>query len=160
MTTFIKMQSGPQFTKKLEGMLNDFSVAHEVSKAYEQHLQKAQAAILQQGHLDFAVTILTTSYWPTYKQFPDFQIPREVEPSMVSFAQFYQTKYERRQLKWCFSLGSATVNAKFPQSGRAIDCVVGTFQMCIIMLFNAPGPSGALSVKQIKEALKIDDDTC
>lgn len=29
MISFIKMQSGPQFTKKLEGMLNDLSLAHD-----------------------------------------------------------------------------------------------------------------------------------
>jgi hypothetical protein len=29
MITFVKLQSGPQFTKKLEGMLNDLSMAQE-----------------------------------------------------------------------------------------------------------------------------------
>lgn len=38
MISFIKMQAGPQFTKKLEGMINDFSLAHEESKSYELHL--------------------------------------------------------------------------------------------------------------------------
>jgi hypothetical protein len=35
MISFIKMQSGPQFTKKLEGMIHDFAIAHEEQKAYE-----------------------------------------------------------------------------------------------------------------------------
>jgi cullin 3 len=35
MISFIKLQSGPQFTTKLEGMLNDLSMAHDQSKAYE-----------------------------------------------------------------------------------------------------------------------------
>jgi hypothetical protein len=38
MISFIKMSCGPQFTKKLEGMLNDLSLAHEEAKKYEQHL--------------------------------------------------------------------------------------------------------------------------
>jgi hypothetical protein len=28
------------------------------------------------------------------------------------------------------------------------------------MLFNNPGPDGTLSLKQIKETMKMDDDTC
>jgi len=34
MISFIKLQSGPQFTKKLEGMLNDLAIANEQSKLY------------------------------------------------------------------------------------------------------------------------------
>jgi cullin 1 len=106
------------------------------------------------------VTILTTSYWPTYKTFPDMTVPRELEPGMKSFSQYYSSKHNHRLLNWCFSLGSATVNAKFPQINRSFDCVVGTFQMCIIYLFNHPSPDGTLSVKAIKEAMKMDEDTC
>ena len=40
MISFIKMQSGPQFTNKLEGMLNDLSLAQEETKQYEVHLAK------------------------------------------------------------------------------------------------------------------------
>lgn len=80
---------------------------------------------------------------------------------MQDFTTYYQNKHNRRLLKWCFSLGNATVSARFPQSGRVFDCVVGTFQMCIIMLFNSPaGQSGQLSFRAIKEAMKMDDDTC
>ena len=32
--------------------------------------------------------------------------------------------------------------------------------MCVIMLFNNAGPDGTLTVKAIKEAIKMDDDTC
>lgn len=42
MISFIKMSCGPQFTKKLEGMLNDLSLAHEEAKKYEQHLALSQ----------------------------------------------------------------------------------------------------------------------
>jgi cullin 1 len=56
-------------------------------------------------------------------------------------------------------LGTATVNAKFPQANRSYDCVVGTFQMCIMMLFNNASNS-QMTVKQIKDLMKMDDDTC
>jgi len=37
MISFIKLSCGPQFTKKLEGMLNDLSLAQEEAKAYEKN---------------------------------------------------------------------------------------------------------------------------
>jgi hypothetical protein len=35
MISLVKMSCGPAFTKKLEGMLNDLSLAHEEAKNYE-----------------------------------------------------------------------------------------------------------------------------
>lgn len=157
MISFIKMQSGPQFTKKLEGMLNDLSMAHDQSKAYEQHLATTPSGGLNQS-VDFSITILTSSHWPTYKNFPDLYIPRELVPSMESFKQWYQAKHHHRQVRWCYSLGSAVVSAKFEK--KTFDCVVGTLQMAIIMLIGSHGGSEhQLSVKDIKDTLKIDDDT-
>jgi Cullin family len=66
MISLIKMSCGPAFTKKLEGMLNDLSLAHEETKAYEKF--KVQHT-MEEEKLDFNVTTLTTSYWPTYKTF-------------------------------------------------------------------------------------------
>jgi len=107
------------------------------------------------------VTVLTTSYWPSYKTFADLQVPRELDPGMQSFSQYYSAKHNHRQIKWCYSLGSATVSAKFPQTGKTYDCVVGTFQMCIIMLFNNPKRfDGSFTVKEIREMMKMDEDTC
>jgi len=91
------------------------------------------------------VTILTTSYWPTYKTLSELIVPRELEFNMQTFSNYYQKKYNHRMLNWCYSLGSATVNAKFPS--RTYDCVVGTFQMCIIMLFNGGNDQQGLTVK-------------
>ena len=35
MISYIKMSCGPQFTKRLEGLMNDLALAQEESKAYE-----------------------------------------------------------------------------------------------------------------------------
>jgi hypothetical protein len=37
MISLIKMSCGPQFTKKLEGMLNDLKLAQEEAKGYEKY---------------------------------------------------------------------------------------------------------------------------
>jgi hypothetical protein len=44
MISFIKMSCGPQFTKKLEGMMNDLDLAREEAKKYEQHLQQVNTS--------------------------------------------------------------------------------------------------------------------
>lgn len=147
------MQSGPQFTKKLEGMLNDLSMAHDQSKAYEHHLSTLPS---QSTTLDFTITILTSSHWPTYKNFPDLSLPRELLPSMDSFKQWYQAKHHHRQIKWCNSLGSAVVAARFEK--KTFDCVLGTLQMAVVMLIGT-GIGYQMSVREIKDTLKIDDDT-
>lgn len=159
MISFIKMSCGPQFTKKLEGMMNDLALAQDEAKKYEQHLQQVNTAGSMDANIDFQVTILTTSYWPTYKTLSELVVPKDLESGMRSFSHFYSQKYNHRLLNWCYSLGTATVSAKFPQANRSYDCVVGTFQMCIMMLFNT-APNNQLTVKQIKDLMKMDDDTC
>ena len=86
-------------------------------------------------------------------------MPRELEPGMRHFQDYYQSKYNHRLLKWCYSLGSATVGAKFP--GRNYDFMLGSIQMSLVMLFNNKALQGyQLTIKEIKELMKIDDETC
>lgn len=82
MISLIKLSCGPQFTKKLEGMLTDLSLAQDESKKFAQFCEQNEQ--LQKNGVDFNITILTTSYWPTYKTF-DIQIPREIENCMKVF---------------------------------------------------------------------------
>lgn len=147
MISFIKLQSGPQFTKKLEGMLNDLAIATEQAKLYESSSPSS-------NEVDFHVTILTSSHWPSYKNFPELQVPRALLPAMESFTQYYQGRNNHRLVKWCYSLGTATVTGKF--GARAFDLVVGTFQMCVIMQFNL---CSEMPLRALKETLKMDDDT-
>lgn len=90
---------------------------------------------VETNNVDFNVTILTTSYWPTYKSF-EITLPRELESCVKQFGAYYQQKHNHRELKWSYSLGSATVSGSFPQSDKKYDLIVGTYQMCILMLFN------------------------
>jgi len=76
--------------------------------------------------IEFNVTILTTSYWPTYKTF-EITIPKEIESSIKTFNLYYQQKYNHRILKWCYSLGSATISAKFSKSDKQYDLLTGTY---------------------------------
>lgn len=97
--------------------------------------------------------MLTTSYWPTYKTF-DIQIPLEIDIKMKHFNSYYTQKYNHRQLQWCYSMGNATIGAKF---AKEFDLVVGTYQLSIIMLFNN---RREYRYSEIKDIMKFDDDTC
>ncbi|CDW78925.1 cullin-1-like isoform 1 [Stylonychia lemnae] len=154
MISFVKLSCGPQFTKKLEGMLTDLSLAADEQKKFEIHCSSSSQ--LQQNNISFGITILTTSYWPTYKSF-DIQIPREIDSCMKNFTQYYTSKHNHRQLQWCYSLGSSTLGANFQRTGKQYDFVVGTYQLCILMLFNY---SQELRYRDIKQAMKFDDETC
>ncbi len=105
---------------------------------------------------EFKVTILTTSYWPSYKTY-ELTIPRQLEACVKAFNTYYQQKYNHRVLQWCYSLGTGMVQAQFPESQKQYDLVMGTYQMCILMMFNQ---KKAISFQEIKEAMKFDDDAC
>lgn len=156
MISFIKMSCGPQFTKKLEGMLTDLMLAAEEQKKFDVFRQESGQSALATAFnrdIDFNITILTTSYWPTYKTF-DIQIPLEIDCRMKHFNTYYTQKYTHRQLQWCYSMGNATIGAKF---GKDFDLVVGTYQLCLIMLFNNRREYKYI---EIKDMMKFDDETC
>lgn len=88
MISFIKMSCGPQFTKKLEGMLTDLTLASEEAKKYEEHTHNLASGADAISNIDFQVKILTTSYWPTYNM-QELIIPRDLDPSMRSFQHYY-----------------------------------------------------------------------
>lgn len=54
-------------------------------------------------------------------------------------------------------MGSATLGANFQSSGKQFDFVVGTYQLCILMLFNG---KNEFKYKEIRDTMKFDDDTC
>lgn len=85
MISHLKMSCGPQFTKKLEGMLTDLSLANEESKKF---LASSESNSELQTNVDFNVTILTTSYWPSYKT-AELTIPRELESCIKTFNTYY-----------------------------------------------------------------------
>ncbi len=86
MISHIKMSCGPQFTKKLEGMITDLSMAQEESKVFGAFCENNQ--LMKNEKAEFKVTILTTSYWPSYKT-AEMQIPREFEICVNTFKTYY-----------------------------------------------------------------------
>ena len=67
-------------------MLNDLNLAKEESKKFTEYCNSNGQ--LANNSLEFNVTILTTSYWPTYKTF-DLSIPRDIDNSIKAFNLYY-----------------------------------------------------------------------
>jgi cullin 1 len=74
-------------------MLTDLEFADIESKKFIAHCDENKIV----NSLEFNVTILTTSYWPTYKTF-ELTIPRELEGCIKSFNDYYQKKFHHRVL--------------------------------------------------------------
>mmetsp|Transcript_20066 Transcript_20066/g.14784 ORF Transcript_20066/g.14784 Transcript_20066/m.14784 type:complete len:132 (+) Transcript_20066:1487-1882(+) len=131
-------------------MLTDLNLASEEMKAFSAHCQSHGQL---ESQAEFKVTVLTTSYWPSYKSV-EIHIPKELEPCINAFKLYYQQKHNHRIIQWCYSLGSGTVGAKFAPD-KQYDLVLGTYQICILMLFNN---KKEISFAEIKEKMNFDDD--
>lgn len=81
MISHVKLSCGPLYTKKLEGMISDMNLARE------SRLKEDQPAFSDSA-IDFNIVILTTSYWPTYKQH-EISIPREIETCTTVYNLWY-----------------------------------------------------------------------
>jgi len=148
--TNIKLNCGPQFTKRMEGMINDLSMAQEEIKKFNAYAEEKK---LLPTNLEFNVQVITRSYWPSYKNM-EVSIPRELETCMKVFQDYYQSSYQHRQITWCFSHGNATVASRF--SDKQYNLVTTTYQMCILVLFNS---RSTLSFEEIKSSMQFDDET-
>ncbi|KAF7120678.1 hypothetical protein RHSIM_Rhsim13G0015200 [Rhododendron simsii] len=147
--TKLKQQCGGQFTSKMEGMVTDLALARENQINFEEYLGNNPNA---NPGIDFAVTVLTTGFWPSYKS-SDLSLPAEMVKCVEVFKEFYQTRTKHRKLTWIYSLGTCNINGKFVP--RPIELIVGTYQAAALLLFNQ---SDRLSYSEIKTQLNLADD--
>ena len=68
-------------------MLTDLALANDESKKFAAYCETNGQ--LEQSSVEFNITVLTTSYWPTYKTF-QLQIPREIDACCKVFNTYYQ----------------------------------------------------------------------
>mmetsp|Transcript_25222 Transcript_25222/g.64092 ORF Transcript_25222/g.64092 Transcript_25222/m.64092 type:complete len:755 (+) Transcript_25222:109-2373(+) len=128
----LKMKCGAQFTSKLEGMINDLSLATDLQKEFREHCDGLQEGKSSMGGIDFSATVLTTGYWPSY-QVQDANLCPEMQKAIQVFHNFYNGKTQHRRLQWIHSLGQATIAAKL--NNRRHDLNVNSYQAVILLLF-------------------------
>ncbi|GIY42772.1 cullin-3 [Caerostris extrusa] len=150
MISKLKTECGCQFTSKLEGMFKDMSVSNTMMEEFKTHVATSSTNLY---NVDLNVRVLTTGFWPTQSATPKCNIPMAPRNAFEAFRRFYLAKHSGRQLTLQPQLGSVDLNAVFygprrdepnQQPQPSVVCgarkhiiQVSTYQMCVLMLFNA-----------------------
>ncbi|KAL0866685.1 hypothetical protein Bca101_045803 [Brassica carinata] len=72
--TKLKQHFGGNFTHKMEGMFTDLTSSRQNRNSFDEYVANNPAA---KPGIDFNVTLLTTSVWPSYRTF-DVNLPSEI----------------------------------------------------------------------------------
>ena len=128
----LKTECGTGYTAKMEGMFKDMDLSREVMLQYTQkNLSKPKT----DQDIDIDVQILTTGYWPVYKQLENLQLHSTLQEPLSTFESYYKDKYQGRRIIWQHSLGNCNVKAHFPHGTK--DLVLSLYQtMVLVQCFN------------------------
>jgi cullin 1 len=149
----LKTHCGPQYTSKMEGMLNDLFLSQDSTEAY---LRGDVTAFPTPTIADFSVQVLTTGFWPTYKE-PKITIPSIMKECINSYTNWYNSKYSRRRLRWTMGQGSASVKGTFGGGCKKIyDFQLTTLQAIALLSFN---DGVQLTYLQLAHQLELEDET-
>jgi len=146
----LKTECGNGYTSKLESMLKDMRTSAETMAAFQAHQRSAAVAGTSDAVPVVTVQVLTQGAWPSKSPSP-CTLPREVQPGMAAFSDFYHAQYGGRHLAWQTAMGTAEV--RFECGDKVFDLVVSTHQMCILALFN---DRDRLTAAEIQEATGMD----
>lgn len=128
----LKMKCGAQFTSKLEGMINDLTLATDLQKEFREHCDHLDDGRSAMGGIDFGVTVLTTGFWPSY-QVQDANLHPQMQKAIQVFHNFYNGRTQHRRLQWIHALGQASIQGKL--NNRRHDLIVNSYQALILLLF-------------------------
>ena len=128
MITKLKTECGYQFTSKLEGMFKDM----RISKESNEQFRKGRHG---RSTVELNVHVLTTGFWPN-QSVPPCVLPPKIQQCCTSFQQFYLEKHTGRRLSWQTNMGNADVKFTL-DDGKRKELNVTTYQMCILLLYNA-----------------------
>jgi len=122
----LKRQCGQQFTSKLEGMVQDFQLAREKERAFQEWLERCGIQL----PTEIAVTVLTTGFWPNYKPL-EIQLPECLAAGVQAFGAFHdETTQKSRRLQWQMGLGQVIMKATFD---KTYELIVVPSQAVILM---------------------------
>jgi cullin 3 len=155
-------------------MFNDMRTSRDAMAAFRTHLAedareksnhsgqshsqpsgsgRGDAASSQPWGFDLGVQVLTTGSWPMPTP-PPCALPPECESACEAYRAFYLASHTGRRLNWLTNAGTADLRATFAD-GVKRELSVSTYQMCVLMLFNA---QDALSYSDILAATRIPEE--
>lgn len=145
----LKQACGYEFTNKLHRMFTDMSVSSGLLEEFITYQKESQIDL----GLNFSTLVLQAGAWPLGQgNLPSFAIPQELEKSVSEFEKFYNKKYNGRKLTWMHSL--CTVELKFNYLKKPYIVTMGSFQMALLLCFNA---SEKVSFKEAMQQTRLSD---
>ncbi|KAI3437587.1 hypothetical protein D9Q98_000040 [Chlorella vulgaris] len=146
--TRLKQQCGAQFTSKMEGMVSDLQLAKEREKNFEEWRERKSLG----GGMDMNVTVLTTGFWPTYKQL-ELGLPDVMMQGVEQYTQYFdESTNKTRRLSWQFTNGTVHVKATYDKS---YELIIMPLQAAVLLPFN---DSELMSYGDLKELTKLPDE--
>eukprot|EP00553_Chaetoceros_curvisetus_P010520 CAMPEP_0204613790 /NCGR_PEP_ID=MMETSP0717-20131115/1707_1 /ASSEMBLY_ACC=CAM_ASM_000666 /TAXON_ID=230516 /ORGANISM="Chaetoceros curvisetus" /LENGTH=685 /DNA_ID=CAMNT_0051626331 /DNA_START=1 /DNA_END=2058 /DNA_ORIENTATION=- len=145
MISKLKMQCGTHFTSKMEGMLSDLAVGADQRNEFDDRMKEHNSKI------DFAVQVLTTGFWPTYKAV-SVAVPDEMKKCMDIFKEWHDKRHQQRKLAWQFTLGNASVRATFGK--KTYDLQITTLQAIALKAFNG---GKSMTFMELKDLLNLEE---
>ncbi|KAL4451507.1 hypothetical protein ABPG75_007169 [Micractinium tetrahymenae] len=146
--TRLKQQCGAQFTSKMEGMVNDLQMAKEREKSFEEWRERKGLA----GGMEMNITVLTTGFWPTYKQL-EVGLPDVMMAGLEQYTQYFdELNSKTRRLSWQFTNGTVHVKATYDKS---YELILMPLQAAVLLPFN---DAEELSYGELRELTKLPDE--
>jgi len=121
----------------------------KISAETQQSFRQAMGGSSKVEGVELGVHVLTTGFWPTWAV-GGCELPPQILRCCEVFKAHYLKQHSGRRLTWQTHMGNADLKATFASRKHEIN--VSTFQMCILLLFNA---ADSLSYADISEATKI-----
>jgi cullin 3 len=123
-------------------MFQDMKLSEDLMKQYKNSFAASGTASSTPGQrprvnvsgIELKVSVLTSGFWPGSPGAP-CELPLEIQECCNRFETFYLAKHTGRRLTWQPNFGYADLKAMMPESRHELN--VSTYQMCILLLFNA-----------------------
>ena len=129
----LKMDCGPVFTAKMEGMFSDMDTSAQLLEVYKATAE-CSACEAATG-IKSEVRVLTGGHWPAYPVLPSLILTPELKQCTEAFEAFYKGKVgDKRKLVWQHALTHAVLRAVFP-SGRK-ELSVSLYQALVLLQWN------------------------
>lgn len=155
----MKKESGTQYVKKIENMLNDILISQDINIDFriKNKLNKNELG------LDFYIKVLSQENWPIdsnvainipneknapkqVKKIP-FNLPLPLDKCIQDFSVYYYLKYTNRFIAFAPQLSWGEL--KMNLNKKKYSVIVSSYQICILMLFNSSPSYETESISKI-----------
>lgn len=143
------MDSGFQFTHRLEGMFTDMRLSDEAANIFGNDPRYSIPFTLH-------VSVLTSSNWPpsTLLSLP-LTFPPPLLPALELYQTFYDSRHSGRRLTWQGLLGSADLKVRTRKGQWEVN--LSTLGMVVLLAFSDLPPGDILSYNDLKTQTSLPD---